>query len=364
MKKSIDYPLFIVTIALTFFGIYMILSSTYYSNIFDVSNNPLITFFSVLKEVGLGLVLMTLAIFFPLKWIKRMTPTIMILALILLIITLLIGGRTNGATRWIFIRGMSVSTAEIAKLASILFFAQAFSNMKKNKDQYFLVWKKAVVFAGITVLLIMKQPDISTAFIYCFIVGIMLFIAGAKLRHLFILVLTGLLIFYIAVISEDYRMDRFVTLSSESSELTGNAAQVNQSLMSIAEGGLLGVGPGQAYQSKNAMSQIESDFIFANIAETTGFIGSIFLMSAYVFFIWRCAVIALKSKTMYASLIASGVAGMVGAQAILHLLVTTKLGPPTGMTLPFISSGGTSVLILLISVGIVLNISMYGENLQ
>ncbi len=364
MKKNIDYPLFIITVVLTFFGIYMILSSTYYSNIFDESNNPLSTFYSVLKEVGLGLFLMTLAIFFPLKLIKKISPLLMIAAIVLLVLTKVMGISHHGATRWLKIYTMSsFATSEVAKLASILFFARIFSKMNKNKEAYFDAWKKTLIFGGITCALIVIQPDLSTSFIYCFIVGVMIFVAGAKMRHIVLLVTIGFFIFLVAVFSEDYRMDRLVSLDSEISDLTGGALQVNQSLMSIAEGGLFGVGPGQAYQSKNALFQIESDFIFASIAETTGFVGSVLLMIAYMIFVWRCVVIALRADTMFSSLIATGVGAMVGSQAVLHLFVTTKLGPPTGMTLPFISSGGTSVLISLISVGIVLNISTNTKNI-
>lgn len=357
MKKVIDYPLFIITIMLTFFGIYMILSSTFYINIFDESKNPLITFFATIKQVGLGMLGMIVAIFFNAKFIKKISPLLMIISIVLLILTLTIGGYINGSSRWLKILGVSFATAEFAKLASILYFARILSKINKNELTYKRAWINLLLFGGLTAFLIFKQPDMSNTFIYCSIIGTMLFVSGAKLKHVGLLIALGILIFAIGISTMSYRMDRVLISRLDGIQLDGNAYQVTQSLMAIAEGGLLGVGPGKAYQTKNAQSQSESDFIFANVAETNGLMGSVLLISAYLFFIWRSVKIAINAETMYSCLVTTGVVSMVGYQAVLHLLVNVDAAPPTGVTLPFISAGGTSILVLLTSVGIVLKLS-------
>lgn len=364
MKKVIDYPLFIVTVILTFFGIYMILSSTFYINIFDESNNPLLTFLSALKNVGLGMFVMIIAMFFNARIVKKLSPIIMVASIILLVLTLIMGTNIFGATRWLKIFGISFATTEFAKLASILYFARILSNINKSEKAYKETWINIFFFAGLSAMLIYIQPDLSSSFIYCSIVGTMLFVSGAKLKHLAALIGIAVIILYVAINSAEYRLDRIRVSESENTVLVGNAAQVNQSLFSIAEGGLFGVGAGEAYQTKNAHSQSDSDFIFANVAATTGLLGSVLLITCYMLFIWRCIRIAITAESMYACLVSTGVGAMVGFQALMHLMVTTKIIPPTGMVLPFVSSGGTSVLILLSSVGIVLKLSSNPKGLE
>lgn len=364
MKKVIDYPLFITTVILTFFGIYMILSSTFYINIFDESNNPLLTFLSALNEVGLGMVVMISAMFFNARIVKKLSPVIMLVSIAALILTLAIGTRLGGSTRWLNIMGVSFATTEFAKLASILYFAKILSNLSKSEKAYKESWVNVLLFGGISAVLILIQPDLSSTFIYCSIIGVMLLVSGVKLKHLIALVIVGALLLFVAIYSADYRVDRMNISETENTVLVGDAAQVNQSLLSIAEGGLFGVGAGQAYQTKNAHSQAESDFIFSNVVATTGLLGAVFLISLYMIFIWRCISIALLAQTMYACLVATGVGAMVGFQALMHMMVTTKLIPPTGMVLPFVSSGGSSVLVLLASVGLVLKLSSNPRGLE
>ena len=358
MKKVIDYPLFIVTIALTFFGIFMILSATYYANINGASENPLITFNGAVKEAAIGIVFMIFVMFFKAKWLKDLSPYLILFSIVLLTATLFIGIESGNAKRWLEIGGKySFATAEFAKVASIFYFARVLSKINNGKKAYKNAWRNLGIFGFLSALLIYKQPDLGTTFVYCSIMGIMLFVSGAEMRHILFLLLCGVLVFLIAIKTSGYRSNRIDLLFSDEITLEGKGAQVTQSKLSIAEGELFGVGVGRAYQTKNAMSQSESDFIFANVAETTGFLGSVVLIFAYVFFLWRCIVIAVKAESAYASLVVVGVASMVMLQALLHLSVNIGFMPPTGMVLPFVSSGGTSVVMLLGSVGVVLNLS-------
>jgi cell division protein FtsW len=361
-KDTIDYALLLITIAITFFGIYMVLSATYYNSIFDESNSPLTSFLSDFKKLFISLVAMVFFIFFKVKTLKKLSPFIMIGSIVLLILTKSIGPFLNGSNRWLMFGSFSFATAEFAKLATILYFARVLENINKSYEDYQRAWLNVLLFGGVSAALIMIQPDLSMTFVYCAVVGGMLLISGAKFRHLIILILIGAMIMLGSVFSESYRYERLLGMSSEDTDMIGDEAQVNMALMSIASGEVFGVGAGKAYQTKNAMSQAESDFIFATVAETTGFFGCVLLITGYVFMLWRIFRAAMLTESRYASLVISAIGTMIGVQALIHMMVNTKLFPATGITLPLVSSGGTSVLIILSSIGIVLNLSAHPDD--
>ncbi|MCH4890220.1 hypothetical protein EZV73_21745 [Acidaminobacter sp. JC074] len=360
-KDTIDYALLLITIAITFFGIYMVLSATYYNSMFDESNSPLTSFLSDFRKLFIALGALVFFIFFKVKIIKKLSPAIMMGSILLLLLTKIIGPNLNGANRWLMIGSFSFATAEFAKLASILYFAKILENFTSSDRKYQNAWINILLFGGVSAFLIVIQPDLSSAIIYCLILGVMMFTAGAKFRHLVVLVLIGAMLIGVAIISTPYRLERITGLGSEHTDLTGDEAQANQALMSIAEGEVFGVGAGRAFQTKNAMSQAESDFIFATVAETTGFFGCVLLITGYMFMLWRIFRASLLTESRYASLVMTGVGTMIGVQALIHMLVNVKLFPVTGVTLPLVSSGGTSILILLSSLGIVLNLSAHPD---
>lgn len=362
-RNTIDYALLLITIAITFFGIYMVLSATFYSNIFDESNNPLNSFLSDFKKLFIAIGFMIVAIFFKFKYIKKLSPFIMLGSIVMLILTLAIGPNINGSNRWLMFDTFSFATAEFAKLAAILYFARVLEDMKKNDTEYQRSWINILIFGGMSVVLIFVQPDLSTSFIYSLIIGTMLIVAGAKFKHLVMVILIGSMLLVAAIAAQPYRMQRVMGLLTEDTDFEGNNAQVNQSLLSIAEGDIFGVGAGKAVQTKYAMSQAESDFIFATVAETTGFFGCVLLVTGYAFMLWRIFRAALITESRYASLVITGVGTMIGFQALIHMLVNVKVIPVTGVTLPLVSSGGTSILILLTSVGLVLNLTSHPEGI-
>jgi len=360
-KDTIDYALLLITIAITFFGIYMVLSATYYTSMFDESNSPLTSFLSDFKKLFVALGAMVFFIFIRMKTLKKISPAIMIASIVMLFLTKVIGPNLNGANRWLMFGSFSFATAEFAKLASILYFARVLENINKSEKDHQRAWLNIGVFGGISAILIYIQPDLSTMVIYCLLLGVMLFVAGAKWRHLIIIVLIGAMLMYVAVYGTGYRRERMTGLQSDDTVMIGDEAQANKALMSIAAGQIRGVGAGKAYQTKTAMSQAESDFIFATVAETTGFLGCVLLITGYIFMLWRIFRAAILTDSKYSSIVITAIGAMIGFQALIHMLVNTKVFPVTGITLPLVSSGGTSVLILLSSIGIVLNLSAHPE---
>lgn len=361
-KGTIDYALLLITIAITFFGIYMVLSATYYNSMFDEANSPLTSFLSDFKKLFVALGAMVFFIFFKVKYLKQLSPYIMLVSIVMLLLTKIFNQNINGAARWLFFGNFSFATAEFAKLASILYFAKLIETMLSGDRAYQRAWLNVIIFGGISAVLIYAQPDLSSTFVYCAILGVMLLVGGAKWRHLAVIVLIGAMVMVAAIISEPYRMERIFGLQSEDTVLTGDEAQANQALMSIAEGEVFGVGAGRAFQTKNAMSQAESDFIFATIAETTGFFGCILLITGYAFMLWRIFRAAILTDSRYGALVITGVGAMIGIQALIHMFVNTKMFPVTGVTLPLVSSGGTSILIILSSLGIVMNLSSHPDD--
>lgn len=364
MNKTIDYSLLIATIFISLFGAYMILSATYYFNIFDESNNPLISFISDFQKIILGFAVMIVGIFINMKFVKKMAPLLMIASMVFLVMTVVVGKSINGSSRWLFIGSFSFAPSELAKVAAVLYFAKFIENMHKSEKHYQKAWLSVLIFGGFSAGIILVQKDLSTGVIYCAGIAGMLLVGGSKLRHMLLVTLIVLMIAAMSIVSKGYRIDRIKTFfEPTSSDVTTASAQLNQSLMAIAEGEVIGVGPGKAYQSKYGLSYSNSDFMFATVAETTGFLGALVVIGTYVFMLWRMARIAILSQSKYGLLVTTGIMSMIGTQALMHLMVNVKLMPITGVTLPLVSSGGTSTIVLLGAIGLVLNLSSNPKSL-
>lgn len=361
-SKTIDYSLLIITIAITLFGVYMVISATYYKNITSGEFHGMIDFLPTLKKIGIGVAMMVFCIFFKMKYIKKLSPLIMLIALVLLILTLVLGDELNGSSRWLRFGTFSFATAEFAKVAAILYFARILENINKSKKNYLYATVNIFLLTAVFSLLIIKQPDLSTTVVFAVVVITLLFSAGFRLKHLAILFLIAIIFGATAIILEPYRMARFDTLLSSDVDFTGNNAQPNQAQLSVASGEVFGLGAGNAYQTKNSMSQADSDFIFATVTEVTGFFGSTLLITGYMFMVFRIFKNAFLTTSRYGYLVMIAIGSMIAFQAMIHMYVNVKIFPVTGVTLPLVSAGGTSVMMLLASIGLVLNLSTHPED--
>ncbi len=389
-RGKIDFLLLLAVLLITIFGLYIVLSATYYQNILKTANDPFITVKREFKFVLLGIAFMIAFMEIPLRFFKkpvlhykRKMPILtflkgninfitffMIIAVILVVLTPFVGVELNASRRAIKIPliNIKIAPADVVKFASILFFAKLFSNIRKNKTAYINVWVSTLIFGGITAFFILKQPNLSTTLVYCAIVGLMFFASDVKKTHLLlaIIILTPLILGYALANTEHIqsRLNTFVEKNDKKGEkvekefsLIGTKAQSTQAFLSIAEGNLFGVGIGKAYQSKYAMSYPERDFAFATIVEVTGFFGAVVLLSMYLFVIYRTIRIGIMSCNKELALICVGVAAMIFVQTTVHVAVNVGLFPVTGVNLPFISAGGTFKVVMIASMGIVLNIS-------
>ncbi len=354
-----DKMLFGIVGILTFFGVLMIASAgIVYADVrFD---DPY--FFFKRQMIGIVLGFIGLFIFSNIDYhiYRKWALLIFTGALFLLFIVLLpgVGAEVYGANRWIGIGPMSFQPAEAMKLALILYVAAWCAGKGKKIITDFqdgLV--SFLLIIGIACGLVLFQPDVGTAAMLVFISVGMFYLAGARVSHIAMIGGLGVAGIVVLIAVAPYRMARFTTFINPESDLQGNGYQVQQALIAIGSGGMFGIGLGHSKQKGLYLPEPVGDSIFAIIAEELGLLGAIGVIVLFVLFAWRGLKIAAGAPDIFGKLIAGGITIWIVGQAIINIAAITALMPLTGIPLPFISYGGTSIMFTLISVGILLNIS-------
>ncbi len=359
-KHAADYWILILAVGLSAFGIIMIQSASFYSTM-----NTSGEYYFAYNQFTKGLVGVLMMIFFwnfDYTFLRKfkLTYIAFIISAGMLLLVLIVGTDAYGAQRWLNIGGLSIQPSDVAKLGLVLALADMFSydtNRIHKPGWIFLAAGMAAVFA----LLIMLQPNLSTTVCILAIAVAILFAAGLHWGWLTAAGVAGVGLVILLMVSAPYRVKRLEAFLNPWLEPLGSGYQLIQSLYAIGSGGFLGVGIGQSMQKLLYIPFAESDFIFAIVAEEIGFVGCLCLFSAYVLLIWRGILVAMRSTDPFAMLLATGVTSMIAIQTIINLCVVTGAIPPTGIPLPFISYGGTSLMIMLASVGILLNISTHTQ---
>ncbi|MBE5817144.1 MAG: putative lipid II flippase FtsW [Clostridiales bacterium] len=355
-KHAADYWILIIVIGLTLFGILMIQSASYYKTM-----NTLGPYYYAKKQMlnaCIGMVALFGAWCLKYTFWKKVSKIAYVLSVVALAAVLLVGTSVNGATRWIYIGSFNFQPSDVAKLALVMILADLFSKdpMRIKKIGYIIL---AVALGGAMMLLIMLQPNLSTTVCIAGILVAMLFIAGINMWYIGIGGGLGVgAIAYLAG-SASYRVARLKAFFDPWSDPLGNGYQLIQSFYALGSGGFFGVGIGASRQKYLYMPFAESDFIFSIIAEEIGLIGCIIFFLAYVILIWRGIRVAVHAPDSFSCLLATGIVATIAIQVIINIAVVTGAVPPTGLPLPFISYGGTSLIIFMASAGILLNISTY-----
>ncbi len=360
MKKHFDFYLFTAIIILILFGAIMIYSaSSIWANYkFEDS------FYYVKRQ----LIFIVLGIFFMITTSKidyniyyEKSNKILGVCIILLILVLIpgIGSVRNGSRSWFGIGSLGIQPSEAAKLGMIIFTSKYLTNSSKFLKSY-----KYGVFPILGVLfllfgLIMLQPDLGTGMILVVSIISLLFIAGVNMKFFIGGGILGLIGVIILIVIAPYRMDRITSFINPWNDPLGTGFQIIQSLYAIGPGGLLGRGYLNSIQKQFYLPEPQTDFIFSIIAEEFGIVGTIFVVFMFSFIIYRGIRIALKTKDSFAKYLAFGMSFQLAFQALMNLMVVIGMIPVTGVTLPFLSYGGSSLLITLVSMGIILNISRY-----
>lgn len=355
-RKPLDKGVLLSVCTLSVFGIIMIWSASMYNA--GLEGDSL---YFVRKQAiffAIGLVVMLIVSVLDFRSLKTLSNPIMVVALVLLLILFFLpeGESSNGAMRWITLMGVTMQPSELAKIAVMLFAAY---HLARNYDRIDDPWAFPIVllFCGAICFLIYKQPALSTAIIVGVIIIGMYFIAGGN--FLYILALVGIAgtAVYFFITSNEWRLERYYAFLDPFSDIQGDGWQPAQSLMALGSGGVLGKGLGNGCAKLGFLPYLENDYIFAVIGEELGLVGCIALLCVYFLLIFRVAKIAIAAPDTFSRLYCSGMAILLGIQVFLNVAVVTNIMPSTGIILPFISSGGSSLITLMTGMGIVLNIS-------
>lgn len=364
-KRAPDYWLALAVIALAGLGLVMVYSA---SAIVAQDRFGDSSFFFKRQAVWvlLGTAAAMIAQRIHYEQLRRVTPLFVLITLVVLTLVLIpgIGRIAGGARRWLTIGPASFQPAEAAKMAMALYMARFLTARTADVQGLQRGVLPPVLLAGLMLGLIVLQPDMGSAILVGLVMAAMLFVGGARLLHLLGLSLAGAPILAVAVLGEEYRRRRILAFLDPWADPQGMGFHIIQSLLALGSGGIFGVGLGASRQKYFYLPERHTDFIFAIVGEELGLIGTASVLLLFALFAYRGFRIARAAPTRYAGLLASGITAMVLLQAVVNIGVTTGMLPITGVPLPFLSFGGSSLVFTMIGVGILLNISQYATTRQ
>jgi cell division protein FtsW len=361
-EGNIDYTIAAVVGCLVLLGIIMVFSSSIFAASTD--EREFDTLFFVRRQAiaaVLGFVSMHIMCRFRYQFLKFFAPPLFIVSNFLLVLVQLIGEEINGARRWFDVPVFgSVQPSEIAKVGLILFLALIISRQK----EVLKTWK-AHGFAVLLIILtsgLVAWGNLSTGIVVFAIGAAVLFIASPYIfRFLALASAGGLGVAAFIIFGDPFRMERVQAWLNPEAFADGRGYQTLQSLYAIGSGGFFGLGLGQSRQKMGFIPEAYTDIIFSIICEELGFLGALLMLGLFAVLIWRGIKVALNAVDLFGSLVAAGIVVMIACQVILNVAVVTATIPNTGVPLPFITYGGTSLAISMFSMGILLNISRYSK---
>ncbi|WP_243113996.1 FtsW/RodA/SpoVE family cell cycle protein [Butyrivibrio sp. XB500-5] len=364
-ESYIDYSLIFIILFLLAFGLVMVYSTSSYEANLDLGDSSYYFRHQMVSTI-IGLAAMMIVSYIPYRFIAKFAFPIYIAAAVLLILVIPFGKRINGAKRWIYIMGMSVQPAEVAKFAVIVFSAVLIIKLRKNLMSP-KGYMTALAFPALYSLMVYGiTKNLSSAIIIMGITVVMLFISTPGYRRYVIAALSLFALVAVVVIiivnSEhssgmNYRFERVLAWLDPKAHSSGKGFQTLQALYAIGSGGIFGKGLGESMQKMGFIPEAQNDMIFSVICEELGLFGAIAVMLMFLLLIWRLMIIANNAPDMLGALLVIGVMGHISIQVILNIAVVTNTIPNTGITLPFISYGGSAVIIQLAEIGLALNVA-------
>ncbi|AGB41705.1 cell division protein FtsW [Halobacteroides halobius DSM 5150] len=357
MKRPPDYIIFLVIILLMGLSVTMVFSATSISAYVNYEDS-----FYFLKRqltwVALGLAVMILVANVNYHRYLNWANYILLGSIILLILVLIVGNEVNGSKRWLDM-GIRIQPSTIAKIAIIFYMARYIHLAQDRIKKFWTGLMPALAILGLFFVLILLEPDLGTAGTIAMTVVVMLVAAGARVLHLGGLAASGLPLFVFALMGESYRRRRIFAFLDPWADPQGTGFHIIQSLYALGSGGLFGVGLGHSKQKFFYLPEPGTDFIFAVLGEELGFVGSSVVLFLYLLLALRGLQIAMRAPDLFGSMLAVGITTWIVLQAIINIGVVTGSMPVTGITLPFISYGGTSLIVMSASIGVLLNISRF-----
>ncbi|MEM6793203.1 MAG: putative lipid II flippase FtsW [Acidobacteriota bacterium] len=365
-KLAFDRLLFATVLLLVLLGLVMVQSSTAplvrgeaaMSAGGALLANPLL-----IKQciaVALGLAGMLVLMHIDYRVFKK--PALLyplIAGITMLLVAVLFTPEINGSRRWLRLAGLSFQPSELAKLVLVLYLAYQIERKRERIDHYSFL----IPVLGLTLFfsaLIMAGKDLGTTVLLCLPAGLMVFLAGLSMRFVFAGGLVVLPMVVLAIASQDYRRRRMLAFLDPEADRLGFGFQLLQSLIAVGSGGLFGLGPGGSVQKLHFLPSPHADFIFSIVAEELGFFGSLLFIGLFAVLLWRGVVAGQQAPEAFGRYFAWGLTALLVGQALVHMSVALGVMPTTGVPLPFISHGGSSVITSLLAAGLILNVSQHG----
>lgn len=360
-NRRLRISLVILTLLLCGIGLLFIYSASSYNGEVNYSDS-----FFFVKKQALGFVVGIVAMiliskfnyrkFIKLKWWVIAVSVIMLVLVFVPFISI----HANGARRWIGFGPLSIQSSEVAKFGFVIFVSAYMSEYYKKMTTIKGILP-VILAGGIICLLILAEPNLSVTLCVGMVMLLMLLIGGIRMKHFLLLLIPAFALVPILIIIEPYRFNRLVAFINPWANPLSEGFQLIQSLYSLGAGGLFGLGLFNSRQKYLFLPFSESDFIFSIIGEELGFFGAICLLMIYIFVIILGYKIALKAKDRFGSYLAFGITSVISCQLLINVAVVTGSIPPTGIPLPFISFGGSSLVVFLSAIGILLNISKQAD---
>ena len=359
IKTDFDGVVFYTTMLLVFIGIIMVFSASFIQSKFKLDDS-----YYFLKRNLIYAVLGFIAMMFTAKldyrfWDKNSRKLGIGVIVLLILVLSPVGISLNGAQRWLGFGGLTIQPAELAKFATIIITAKL---IEKKYDDIKSLTKGVLpllIMPGMFFTLIILQPNLSTAGTVILVTFVMIFVAGMDMKIVYTMFGAGVALFGVMVAAAPYRLARVTSFLDPFKDPLGAGYQVIQGLYALGSGGLFGLGLGKSRQKYFYIPEPQNDFIFAIIGEELGLIGCAIVIMLFVLLVYRCIRIAIRCSDVFSCMLVVGIGGQIGIQAALNIAVATSSMPVTGVALPFISYGGTSLIIFMAAVGIVLNVSKH-----
>jgi cell division protein FtsW len=358
--EKYDMIILLMAVALTCFGVVMV-----YSTSSVMAAKKFHDGFYFLKRQGiyalLGFGAMIFAMRFDYQTWRRFAVPILLGCIVLLLLVFIpgIGAKAKGAARWIRLPGFNLQPSELAKIALIVYMAYS---LDKKQDQgkmklFFAGFAPYMVILALMLGILLKQHDLGSALTLFFVAFMMLFIAGAQLRYILGFAVLTIPFLWYFVVSEPYRWERIKAYLDPWQDPTGTGFQIIQSWIAVGTGGIFGQGLGESKQKLFYLPEAHTDFILAVAGEELGFVGIAVIASMFFLLVLRSIRVALYAEDTFGRFLAYGIAVLLGTEAFFNMAVVTGMVPTKGLALPFISYGGSSLIVTLFAIGILLNVS-------
>ncbi len=364
-KHSFDYTLLVMTIVLVLFGTVMVFSASFYSaeNSSTTGYNGYYYFWKQVQGAVIGLFVMVILMFIDYHKLEKFRWLILFGALLMMVLVFVpgIGIERNHSRRWINLIIMEIQPVEVLKFALILFMSATISKNRAKMHQFKYGMLPYLGLLIVCAVLLYLQPNFSAVVTLALLIFVMMLVGGVSLKHFGLTALAGIGGGTVAMLATNYRIERIFAFLDPWKYASDESYQLIQSLYAVGSGGLFGLGLGNSRQKFLYLPYSESDCIFAIVVEELGYMGGLLVIAAFGLLIWRGVRAALKAPDNFGMMLAAGITALIAIQVFINIGVVTGCVPPTGVVLPFISAGNTSLVTFMAAIGILLNISRQGN---